>query len=113
MLFPVPSTPANLSLDHCATRAAIKSLLAYAHGLEDCQIDVEVCFGTIMLTGKASSVAAVDKAIRIASDVSSRPVFNDIDVYEKRLALPVRPARDRSKDRQKSGKILYMKRDTT
>ncbi|WP_320199781.1 BON domain-containing protein [Agrobacterium sp. rho-13.3] len=112
MLFPVLSTHTESTSGHYATGAAIKSLLAYAHGLEDCQIDVEVSFGIVMLTGKASSVAAVDKAIQIASDISSRPVFSDIDVCETHLALPVRPAHDPSKDRRKSGNILYMKRDT-
>ncbi|SCX33118.1 BON domain-containing protein [Agrobacterium rosae] len=112
MFFPVVSAPSAPSSGQCATSAAIKSLLAYAHGLEDCQIDVEVSFGIVTLTGKASCNAAVDKAIGIAADVSSRPVFSDIDVRETCLTPPIPPAFDLKKDRKTSGKIIHMKRVT-
>ncbi len=111
MFFPVFSAPSAPSSGQCATSAAIKSLLAYAQGLEDCQIDVEVTSDIVMLTGKASCNAAVDKAIGIAADVSSRLVFSDIDVRETCLTPPIPPALDLKKDRRTSGKILHMKRD--
>ncbi len=111
MLFPVFSPPSESSSGQCATSAAIKSLLAYAHGLEDCQIDVEVSAGIVTLTGNAPCAAAVDKAIEIAADVSSRPVFADIDVRETCLTPPIPPARDLDGGPRTSGKILHMKRD--
>lgn len=113
MLFPVFSPLSEPSSGQCATSAAIKSLLAYAQGLEGCQIDVEVSSGIVTLTGNASSVAAVDKAIGIAADVSSRPVFSNIDVRETCLTPPNRPARSPKKDRRTPAKILHMKRDIT
>ncbi|NTE89265.1 BON domain-containing protein [Agrobacterium rubi] len=113
MFFPVFSPATESSSGQCATSAAIKSLLAYAHGLEDCQIDVEVSSGIVMLTGKANCIAAVDTAIGIAADVSSRPVFSDIDVRETCLTPPTPPARDLERDQRTFGKILHMKRDKT
>lgn len=111
MLFLDFSTPDVSSSGHCATCAAIRSLLAYAQGLEGCRIDVEVSQGIVMLTGHASCDAAVDKAIEIAADFSSKPVHSTIDVQETCLPLPSPPACESLKDGQASGKILYMKRD--
>jgi FixJ family two-component response regulator len=86
-------------------------LIAYAQGLEGCQIDVEVSQGIVMLTGHASCDAAVDKAIGIAADFSSMPVNSTIDVQETCLATPLRTVSQPLKDRPSLGKILYMKRD--
>ncbi|XUY26300.1 BON domain-containing protein [Agrobacterium sp. rho-8.1] len=113
MFFPVFSPSSDASSGQCATSAAIKSLLAYAHGLEDCQIDVEVSSGIVTLTGKATCVAAVDKAIGIAADISSMPVFSDIDVRETRLTPPKQSARGPKRVQRTSGTILQMKRDIT
>ncbi|NTF32877.1 BON domain-containing protein [Rhizobium skierniewicense] len=113
MFFPVFSPSSETSSGQCATSAAIKSLLAYAHGLEDCQIDVEVSSGIVTLTGSATCVAAVDKAIGIAADISSGPVFADIDVRETCLTPPKQPVRGPKRDQRTSGKILQMKRDIT
>ncbi len=111
MLFPVFSPPGEPSSGHCATCAAIRSLIAYAKGLEDCQIEVEVSQGIVTLAGYASCDAAVEKAIGIAADFSSMPVHSTINVRETRVAMPSRTAFRPSKDRQSAGKILYMKRD--
>ncbi|CAM5542514.1 hypothetical protein MAUB1S_09061 [Mycolicibacterium aubagnense] len=61
-----------------ATAAAIKCLLAYADGLEGCEIDVQLCNGAVILEGRAPCGAAVDAAVGIASEFTSKPVRNNI-----------------------------------
>jgi len=73
-------TSAPVEPDPVATNAAVKCLLAYTHGLEDCQIDVETVDGVIMLTGTASSEDAARIATSIASDFASKPVISGLQL---------------------------------
>ncbi|MDM9646836.1 BON domain-containing protein [Rhizobium sp. S163] len=66
--------------DPIATTEAIRCLLTYTHGLEDCLIDVEMVDGTIMLTGTASSEEAASTATSIAADFTSKPVLCSLQV---------------------------------
>ncbi|MDW5317075.1 BON domain-containing protein [Rhizobium sp. PL01] len=66
--------------NHCATSAALRCLFAYSRELEDSQIEVEVADGVIILTGSAPCDAAVRKAVGIATDLTSKPVLNHIQV---------------------------------
>lgn len=70
MLFPL-FTSAPLAPDSVAAGAAIKCLLAYTHGLEDCVIDVEITDGLVILTGTASSEPAARHATSIAANFTS------------------------------------------
>lgn len=74
MLFPFFSSPVMHAADSGATSAAIKCLLAYTHGLEDCQIDVEIVDGVMTLTGSASSEGAARHATAIAAHFTSKQV---------------------------------------
>jgi osmotically-inducible protein OsmY len=80
MLFPLFSNAVTPAADSGATRAAIKCLLAYTHGLEDCQIDVEVVDGIMTLTGTAPSEEAARAASAIAADFMSGRVACSIQV---------------------------------
>ena len=66
--------------NHCATSAALRCLFAYSRELDDCQIEVEVADGVVILTGSAPCDAAVCKAIGIATDLTSKPVLSHIEV---------------------------------
>lgn len=74
MFFP-SFTSAATTADPISTIEAIKCVLAYTHGLEDCQIEVEVVDGSIMLAGTASSEEAACAASAIAADLTSRPLL--------------------------------------
>ncbi|MFS2155597.1 MULTISPECIES: hypothetical protein [unclassified Rhizobium] len=74
MLFQSFASAATVA-DHISTIEAIKCVLAYTHGLEDCQIEVEVVDGSIMLAGTASSEEAACVASAIAADFTSKPVL--------------------------------------
>jgi osmotically-inducible protein OsmY len=80
MLFPLFSSVVTPAADFGATSAAIKCLLAYTSGLEDCQIDVEVIDGTIKLTGTAPSQEAAHAATALAADFRSGRVTCSIQV---------------------------------
>lgn len=79
MLFPL-FTSAAPAADSVAAGAAIKCLLAYTHGLEDCLIDVEIADGVVMLTGTVSSQQAACDATSIAADFTSQPVICNLQV---------------------------------
>lgn len=79
MLFQSFASAATV-VDPIATTEAIRCLLAYTHGLENCQIDVEVVDGAIMLTGTASSEEAASVATSIAADFTSKPVLCGLQV---------------------------------
>jgi len=66
--------------DPIASSEAIRCLLAYTYGLEDCQIKVEVVDGAIMLTGMASSEEATCVATSIAADFTSKQVICGLQV---------------------------------
>jgi osmotically-inducible protein OsmY len=68
------------AVDPIATTEAIRCLLAYTHGLEDCVIDVDVVDGAIMLTGTASSEEAALIATSIAADFTSKQVLCGLQV---------------------------------
>lgn len=67
MLFLAKSPSLTTSSDRYATCAAIRCLIAYAEGLEDCHIDVVAIEGAIVLSGVASNDEARQQAIAIAS----------------------------------------------
>ncbi len=74
MLFSPPVGPLSPSPDQFSTGQAIRCLLSYAEDLGDCAIDVEIADGTVLLTGHASSDAAVARAIEIVAGFTSRYV---------------------------------------
>ena len=74
MLFQ-PFASAATAVDPVATTEAIRCLMAYTHGLEDCLIDVEIVDGKILLTGTVSSEEAARIATSIAADFTSKPVL--------------------------------------
>lgn len=80
MLFLPYTAPMATSSGNYATSAAIKCLLAYTYGLEDCNIEVEVSDGEVMLTGQASCDAAVATAVEIAAELTWKPVHSAIEV---------------------------------
>ena len=86
MLFPQFSSTFTSAPDSGATSAAIKCLLAYSHKLEDCQIDVEIVDGVVMLTGMASSEVAARDATSIAADFTSKQVICGLHVVCAQLA---------------------------
>jgi 2-keto-4-pentenoate hydratase len=55
-------------------------LFAYSRELENCQIEVEVADGVIILTGSATCDAAVRKAVGIATDLTSMPALSRIQL---------------------------------
>ncbi len=80
MLFPLFSNAVMPTFEPCSAGAAIKCLLAYTHGLEDCQIEVETLDTMIVLSGQAPSETAIRMAIAIAADISSKPVICSMQV---------------------------------
>lgn len=88
MFIPLQS-PLSLSFpEHVATSAALKCLLAYTYGLEDCRIDAEVSDGGIVLTGNAPCPAAAKMATKIAAEFTSKPVRSLIHVTRPALSDP-------------------------
>ncbi|PYE23383.1 BON domain-containing protein [Rhizobium sp. PP-F2F-G20b] len=79
MLFPVLSNTA-LTPDQGSTQATIACVLAYTYGLEDCRIAVAVTEEHVLLSGTAPSREAIDMAIGIAADLSSRRVVSDVEI---------------------------------
>ena len=79
MLFSLfTSTP--VASDPTATNAAVKCLLAYTHGLEDCLIDVDTADGVVILTGTVSSQQAAHDASSLAADFTSKPVICNLQI---------------------------------
>lgn len=74
MLFQPFANAATIG-DPIATTEAIRCLLTYTHGLEDCLIDVEVFDGAIMLTGTASSEEAARVATSMLPTSCQNPYF--------------------------------------
>jgi osmotically-inducible protein OsmY len=70
-----PLAPASV-----AASAAIKCLLAYTHGLEDCLIDVEVADGVVTLTGTASSEPMARHAASIAANFTASRVICSLQI---------------------------------
>jgi osmotically-inducible protein OsmY len=79
MLFQSFASAASAA-DPIASTQAIKCLLAYTDGLEDCLMDVEIVDGAVMLKGKASSEEAARMATSIAADFTSKPVLCGLQV---------------------------------
>jgi len=74
MLFSPPLGQLSPSPDQFSTGPAIRCLLSYAEDLGDCVIGVEITDDTVLLTGHASSDAAVARAIEIVAGFTSRRV---------------------------------------
>lgn len=64
--------------DSRATCAAIRSLIAYADGLEGSRIDVTAIEGAIVLSGVASSNGARERALWIAGEYAGVRIVNNI-----------------------------------
>jgi len=79
MLFPL-FTSAATAVESVAADAAIKCLLAYTHGLEDCLIDVKTADGVVILTGTVSSQQAAHDASSLAADFTSKPVICNLQI---------------------------------
>ncbi|MBN8952625.1 MULTISPECIES: BON domain-containing protein [unclassified Rhizobium] len=78
MLFLARFSSLTTSSDRYATCAAIRCLIAYAEGLEDCRIDVSVTEGAIVLSGSAASDQARQRAISIAGEYAGTRIINNI-----------------------------------
>jgi osmotically-inducible protein OsmY len=82
MLFPLYPGTANASADYCGAGAALSAVLAYTHGLEDCQIEVEIAGGDIFINGVASSERAALEAVAIATDFAPGKVICNLQVCQ-------------------------------
>lgn len=80
MLFPLHPATTTISADYCGAGAALSALLAYTHGLEDCQIEVEIAGGDIMLNGVASSERAAREAVAIATEFAAAKIICNLQV---------------------------------
>ncbi|GES49459.1 hypothetical protein Rhsp01_20760 [Rhizobium sp. NBRC 114257] len=78
MLFLARSPSLTTSSDRYATCAAIRYLIAYAEGLEDCRIDVAAIEDTIVLSGVASNDEARQRAIAIAAEYARTRIVSNI-----------------------------------
>lgn len=84
MLFLAKPSSLTTSSDRYATCAAIRCLIAYAEGLEDCHIDVAAIEGAIVLSGVASSDEARQRAIAIASEYVRIRIVSNIALGAER-----------------------------
>lgn len=80
MLFPLFSSAVLPTAHLGAASATLQCLLANTLGLEDCQIDVEIVNGVIILTGTAGSDAAARHAAAVAADFTSKRVVCGLQV---------------------------------
>ncbi len=78
MLFLARSPSLTTPLDRYATCAAIRCLIAYAEGLEDCHIDVTAIEGAIVLSGMASNDGVRQRAIAIAAEYAGTRIVSNI-----------------------------------
>ncbi len=78
MLLSLPVGPLSPAPDQFSTGPALSSLLSYAEELVDSTIHVEINGGAVLLTGRASSDAAIARAIEIVTGFTSRPVVCEI-----------------------------------
>ncbi|ENN85141.1 hypothetical protein RHSP_56476 [Rhizobium freirei PRF 81] len=78
MLFPRKLSSLTTLSDSRATCAAIRSLIAYADGLEDSRIDVAAIEDAIVLSGVASSDRARERALWIAGEYAGGRIINNI-----------------------------------
>ncbi|MGY5775047.1 BON domain-containing protein [Rhizobium sp. LEGMi135b] len=78
MIFLAKSPSLTTSPDRYATCAAIRCLIAYAEGLEDCHIDVAAMEGAIVLSGMASNDEARQRAIAIAAEYAGIRIVSNI-----------------------------------
>lgn len=84
MLFLAKLSSLTTSPDRCATCAAIRCLIAYAEGLEDCRIEVIAAEGAIILSGIAPSDQARQQAIAIAGEYAGTRIINNIVIQADR-----------------------------
>lgn len=95
MLFLAKLSSLTTSSDSLATCAAIRCLIAYADGLEDCRIDVAAADDAILLSGVASSDQARQRAIFIAGDYAGTRIISNI-VVQAEQGLSSQPEIDLS-----------------
>ncbi|AYG68462.1 MULTISPECIES: BON domain-containing protein [unclassified Rhizobium] len=84
MLFLTKLSSLTTSPDRYATCAAIRCLIAYADGLEDCRIDVAAAEGAIVLSGIAPTDQARQQAIAIAGEYAGTRIINNIVIETDR-----------------------------
>ncbi|NLS16537.1 BON domain-containing protein [Rhizobium sp. P40RR-XXII] len=84
MLFLAKLSSLMTSPDRGATCAAIRCLIAYAEGLEDCRIEVIASEGAIVLSGVAPSDQARQRAIAIAGEYAGTRIINNIVIQANR-----------------------------
>ncbi len=84
MLFLAKFSSLTKSSDRAATCTAIRCLIAYADGLEDCRIDVAAVDGTIILSGIAPTDQARQRAIAIAGDYAGSRIVSNIVIQADR-----------------------------
>ncbi|MBB3285233.1 MULTISPECIES: BON domain-containing protein [unclassified Rhizobium] len=84
MLFLAKLSSLTTSPDRSAICAAIRCLIAYAKGLEDCRIEVVAEEGAIVLSGVAPSDQARQQAIAIAGDYAGTRIINNIVIHADR-----------------------------
>lgn len=108
MLFLAKLSSMTTSLDRCATCAAIRCLIAYADGLEDCRIEVAVADGAILLSGTAPTDDARQRAIAIAGEYAGTRVISNIAIPADH-GLPLRPEIDLSSSPAPTGVTAALK----
>ncbi|KAA1180059.1 BON domain-containing protein [Rhizobium tropici] len=84
MLFLAKFSSLTTSPDRGAICAAIRCLIAYAEGLEDCRIEVGAAEGAIVLSGVAPSDRARQQAIAIAGEYAGTRIINNIVIQADR-----------------------------
>ncbi|MCZ3376585.1 BON domain-containing protein [Rhizobium sp. AG207R] len=101
---PSPTTPSG----RYATCAAIRCLIAYAEGLEDCHIDVAAIEGAIVLSGVSSNDEARQRAIAIAAEYDRTRIVSSITLRADRDPSS-RPQIERSNSPAPSGQTAAPK----
>jgi hypothetical protein len=88
MLFLPYTSPKLASSSDCSVSAAIKCVLSYTYGLDDCCILVEVMDGNVVLFGHASDASAVATAICVAREFTAKPILSKIEITSFVPPLP-------------------------
>ena len=91
MLFLPYTSPTLASSSDCSASAAIRCVLSYTYGLDDCFIEVEVSDGNVILSGHAPDSGAVATAICVAREFTSKPILSKIEITSPVAPVPATP----------------------
>lgn len=78
----------------CSLCAALRSILAYAQGLERSTIECSSEGGRIFLSGEVDSLDALETAIAVAEVFSGRTVVADLSIQPRVRSPRLRAAND-------------------